>query len=81
MILTSFSAHGILKKIDNWSSESLSLAMDMSDVCPTEDAVRALLEHLVDPMLPAKSSLPDNPSQSQRQAVAKQVLFVMFVLF
>lgn len=47
--------------------------MDASDVCPTEDAIQAFLDHLVDPILPAKSSLRDNPSLSQQESVAKQV--------
>jgi len=44
-----------------------------SDVCPTEDAVKAFIEHLVDPLLPAKSSVHDNPSPSQQKLVARQV--------
>ncbi|PON38474.1 hypothetical protein TorRG33x02_344980 [Trema orientale] len=48
------------------------MAMEPSEVCPTEDAVLALLEYLADPRLPAKS-LRDNPSEPQQQAVAKQV--------
>lgn len=47
--------------------------MPQSDVCPTEDAVKAFLEQLVDPMLPAKSSIRDNPTPSHQQSVAKQV--------
>ncbi|EXB68719.1 hypothetical protein L484_024739 [Morus notabilis] len=53
--------------------------MDLSDVCPTEDAVQALLEYLVDPMLPTKSSVPGIASQSQLQAVAKQVHAVLLL--
>lgn len=41
--------------------------------CPTEDAIKALLENLVDPLLPAKPSLTDVPSKSLRESVAKQV--------
>ena len=66
------------RKQNKWSSKSLEVAMDISDVCSAEDAVRALLDHLVDPVLPAKSSLLDTPTQSQKQAVAKQVLFFKY---
>ncbi|QCD88448.1 hypothetical protein DEO72_LG3g2996 [Vigna unguiculata] len=47
--------------------------MVSSDVCPTEDAVKAFIEHLVDPLLPAKSSVQDNPSPYQQNLVARQV--------
>ncbi|XP_059448657.1 uncharacterized protein LOC132179866 isoform X2 [Corylus avellana] len=47
--------------------------MDESEVCPTEDAIQAFLAYLLDPMLPAKSSLRDIPSLSHQQSVAKQV--------
>ncbi|KAK7341586.1 hypothetical protein VNO80_24521 [Phaseolus coccineus] len=47
--------------------------MAPSDVCPTEDAVKAFIEHLVDPLLPAKSSVHDNPSPCQQKLVARQV--------
>ena len=43
-------------------------------MCPTEDAIQAFLDYLLDPMLPAKSSLRDIPSLSHQQSVAKQVL-------
>ena len=46
---------------------------DESDVCPTGDAIRALLENLVDPLLPPKPSPTDVPSKVVREAVAKQV--------
>lgn len=49
--------------------------MAPSDVCPTEDAVQAFLEHLVDPLLPEKSCVRDNPTPSQQQSIAKQVVF------
>lgn len=49
--------------------------MDASDVCPTEEAIKAFLEYLVDPILPPRSSLRDTPSLSQQESVAKQVLF------
>ncbi|KAK3419578.1 hypothetical protein EUGRSUZ_G00179 [Eucalyptus grandis] len=47
--------------------------MALSSVCPTEDAVREFLEYLVDPVIPATSSVRDSPSPSQQQRVAKQV--------
>ncbi|XP_062107796.1 uncharacterized protein LOC133818772 isoform X2 [Humulus lupulus] len=50
----------------------------MTEVCPTEDAVLALLEYLVDPMLPARSAM-HNPSASQQQALAKQVHAVVLL--
>lgn len=50
--------------------------MDDSDVCPTEDAVQAFVEYLIEPVLPAKSSLQGTPSLTQRQLVAKQVLYL-----
>ncbi|RZB62796.1 uncharacterized protein LOC114388245 isoform X1 [Glycine soja] len=51
-----------------------------SDVCPTEDALKAFLEYLVDPVLPAKPSTPDNPpSPSQQHLVAKQVHSVVLL--
>lgn len=50
---------------------------DSSDVCPAEDALKAFLEYLVDPVLPAKPSTPDNPpSPSQQHLVAKQVYII-----
>ncbi|KAH7521312.1 hypothetical protein FEM48_Zijuj07G0019700 [Ziziphus jujuba var. spinosa] len=51
----------------------------MADVCPTEDAVEALLEYLVDPLLPVKSLLRETPSQSQQQSIAKQVYAVVLL--
>ncbi|XP_020223264.1 uncharacterized protein LOC109805551 isoform X2 [Cajanus cajan] len=53
--------------------------MTSSDVCPTEDALKAFLEYLVDPMLPAKSSIRDNLPLSQQQSVAKQVHSVVLL--
>ncbi|KAF3455402.1 hypothetical protein FNV43_RR00026 [Rhamnella rubrinervis] len=53
--------------------------MDMADLCPTEDAIHALFEYLVDPLLPVKSSLRNTPSQSQQQAVAEQVHAVVLL--
>jgi hypothetical protein len=51
-----------------------------SDVCSTEDAVQVFLQHLVDPFLPDKSSVRDNPSPSQHQLIAKQVCFSSFII-
>ena len=42
---------------------------------PTEEVVKALLDYLVDPMLPLKPSSKNPPSLSNQQSVAKQVLF------
>ncbi|KAL6194276.1 hypothetical protein ACLB2K_035360 [Fragaria x ananassa] len=53
--------------------------MDASDVCPTEDAIQAFLEYLVDPMLPTKSSMRDTPSLSLQESVAKQVHAVVLL--
>lgn len=58
--------------------EKASEAMDsasVEDMGPTEDTVQALLDYLVEPVLPLKSSIRVAPSQSQQQLVAKQVLF------
>ncbi|RVW28574.1 hypothetical protein CK203_094807 [Vitis vinifera] len=49
------------------------------DVGSVEDVVRALLEYLVDPLLPAKSSSRSTPSLSQQQSVAKQVHAVVLL--
>lgn len=48
--------------------------MSAPGVCPTEDAIHALLDYLVEPMLPAKSSSRENPPEALLQSVAKQVL-------
>ncbi|CAB4294040.1 unnamed protein product [Prunus armeniaca] len=53
--------------------------MDASDVCPTEEAIKAFLEYLVDPILPPRSSLRDTPSLSQQESVAKQVHAVVLL--
>lgn len=50
-----------------------------SDVCPTEDAIQVFLQHLVDPLLPQKASVRDNPTTSQQQVIAKQVCFVLLL--
>ena len=44
--------------------------------CPTEDAIKALLENLVDPLLPLNPSPSDVPSKDLRESVAKQVSFL-----
>ncbi|XP_050373098.1 uncharacterized protein LOC126790794 isoform X2 [Argentina anserina] len=48
--------------------------MDASDVCPTEDAIQAFLDQLVDPQLPAKPSMRNTPSLDQQESVAKQLV-------
>ncbi|MED6145680.1 hypothetical protein PIB30_027680 [Stylosanthes scabra] len=53
--------------------------MTLIDVCTTEDAVQAFIEHLVDPLLPAKSSVRDKPSPSQQELIAKQVHSVVLL--
>lgn len=50
-----------------------------SDVCPTEDAIQVFLQHLVDPLLPEKASVRDNPTASQQQVIAKQVHSVVLL--
>lgn len=51
--------------------------MAVSDVRSAADAVRAFLEHLIDPMLPAKLI---DPSPSQQKKVAQQVpSFISFI--
>ncbi|KAJ4723343.1 Aleurone layer morphogenesis protein [Melia azedarach] len=49
-----------------------------ADICPTEDAVNIFLDHLVDPLLPARFTR-DTPSKSQQQLVAKQVHAVVLL--
>ncbi|KAF8393888.1 hypothetical protein HHK36_020086 [Tetracentron sinense] len=56
-----------------------SKAMDSWDIGPTEDTVQALMDYLVDPLLPAKSSGRDIPSLSQHQSVAKQMHAVVLL--
>lgn len=48
-------------------------SLSATEVVPTEDFVTALLEVLVDPVLPLKSSGKDAPSIEQQQSVAKQM--------
>ncbi|XP_050256685.1 uncharacterized protein LOC126702105 [Quercus robur] len=45
----------------------------LEEACPTEDAVMALLEYLVSPMLPSAKSINQTPSLPQQQSVAKQM--------
>lgn len=54
--------------------------VDSLDVCPTEDAIEVFLEHLIDPLLPKKSSVKDNPTPSQQESMAKQVCFSSFMM-
>ncbi|CAH8312949.1 unnamed protein product [Eruca vesicaria subsp. sativa] len=58
---------------------SLPVTKPTSDACPTEDAIRALLENLVDPLLPLKPSPSDVPSKALRESVAKQVHAVVLL--
>ncbi|XP_057959123.1 uncharacterized protein LOC131151742 isoform X2 [Malania oleifera] len=67
-----------------WMERVVSLnctakSMDSSGVSPIEDTIQALLDYLVDPMLPAKSSARDDPSLPQQQLVAKQVHAVVLL--
>ncbi|XP_003597504.3 uncharacterized protein [Medicago truncatula] len=47
--------------------------MDVSEVCPTVDAIRAFLEYLVDPLLQEDHSTNDDLPLSQHEKVANQV--------
>ena len=49
-----------------------SNAMASPKVVPMEDFVQALMDYLVNPVLPLKSAARDAPSISQQQRVAKQ---------
>ncbi|KAM1158544.1 hypothetical protein ACFXTH_031909 [Malus domestica] len=53
--------------------------MDDMNVCPTEEAIQAFLEYLVDPVLSPKSSMRNTPSLSQQESVAKQVHAVVLL--
>ncbi|KAG8484407.1 hypothetical protein CXB51_023733 [Gossypium anomalum] len=53
--------------------------MAISSVCPTEDAVQAFLEHLVDPLLPSKYAVRETPSLATQELVAKQVHAVVLL--
>ncbi|OMO86827.1 hypothetical protein COLO4_20906 [Corchorus olitorius] len=48
-------------------------SMDNSDVCPK--AIRAFLDFLVEPQLPARYSIRDTPNTDKQKAVAQQVTF------
>lgn len=52
-----------------------------SEVGPVEDVVQALLEYLVAPLLPLKSSGHQVPSLAQQQSVAKQVQFLFVSVY
>jgi hypothetical protein len=54
--------------------------MAVSEMCSTVDAIRAFLEHLVDPILQEKPSISDDPSLSLQHKVAKQVFFFLIHL-
>ncbi|KAJ8774877.1 hypothetical protein K2173_018136 [Erythroxylum novogranatense] len=53
--------------------------MDASDICPTEDAIAALLDYLVDPKLLQRYSAKDIPSQLDQESVSKQVYAVVLL--
>ncbi|XP_043704019.1 uncharacterized protein LOC122654106 isoform X2 [Telopea speciosissima] len=53
--------------------------MDAPKVVPMEDLVQALMDYLVDPVLPLKSSTRDASSLSQQQRVAKQMHAVVML--
>lgn len=54
--------------MESWMDSS------MEEVCPTEDAILALLDFLVDPLLPSKSFFSREALfPSQEESVAKQV--------
>ncbi|XP_023548860.1 uncharacterized protein LOC111807382 isoform X3 [Cucurbita pepo subsp. pepo] len=53
--------------------------MSATGVCPTEDAILALLDYLVEPMLPSKSSSIENPPLALLQSVAKQMHAVVLL--
>ncbi|PSR98312.1 Dentin sialoprotein [Actinidia chinensis var. chinensis] len=50
-----------------------------SEVGAAEDVIQALLDYLVDPLLPLKSSGREVPSLAQQQSVAKQVHAVVLI--
>ena len=49
------------------------------EVAPTEEVIKALLDYLVDPMLPLKASGKDPPLATQ-EAVAKQVYITKYLI-
>lgn len=60
-----------------WGSESAAEKVPRWAVGPTEDVVQALMETLVDPLLPLRvTSVP--PSEDVQIAVAKQVIVCLF---
>ncbi|KAL5081614.1 hypothetical protein RYX36_010035, partial [Vicia faba] len=66
-----------LEKVQIFTDSKGKLAV--TDVCPTVDAIRALFEQLVDPMLQAKPSTSDDPPSSQQRRVAKHVHSVVLL--
>lgn len=66
----------------NSSASSSASLEEVGLIGPAEDVYQALLQHLVAPLLPLKSSGKQIPSISQQQDVAKQVFFVCpFLIF
>lgn len=59
--------------------ESYRIAYSMSEVAPTEEAVSALLDYLVDPLLPLKAHGKDPPSLAHQHSVAKQMHAVVLL--
>nr|XP_027120465.1 uncharacterized protein LOC113737431 [Coffea arabica] len=57
----------------------LRIAYSMSDVAPIEEAVSALLEWLVDPLLPSKLYGKDPPSLDNQHSVARQMHAVVLL--
>ncbi|XP_058094145.1 uncharacterized protein LOC131240108 [Magnolia sinica] len=53
--------------------------MGDTEIVATEDALQALIDHLVYPLLPIRASLLDSPSISQQQCVAKQMHAVVLL--
>lgn len=49
--------------------------MDPSGLVPTEDTIEALLDHLVDPLLPIVEVRGEVPNDHQQLMLAKQVPF------
>ncbi|OMO88192.1 hypothetical protein CCACVL1_08537 [Corchorus capsularis] len=52
-------------------------SMDKSDVCP--NAIRAFLDFLVEPRLPARYSIRDTPNTDKQKTVAQQVYAVVLL--
>lgn len=66
----------------NSSASSSASLEEVALIGPAEDVYQVLLQHLVAPLLPLKSSGKQIPSISQQQDVAKQVFFVCpFLIF